>query len=234
MKPNFIYNAAIAVFIMLMPVMAMAQNKPANMPEHDSKLYYFGITFGFNYSAFQISHTQSFASKDTFRAVQGKFKPGFNLGLMGNLRLNNRFDLRFVPALIFAEKGINITDSIGTIDNKSIESIYMDLPLQLKFKSDRINNFRFYGLVGGKFDYDLAANARSRRTDEWLRVSSTDFGLELGVGLEFFYPNFIFSPEIKISQGFVNSHYDDGSIPLSNTIDKMRTRMFVFSIHLEG
>jgi hypothetical protein len=110
----------------------------------------------------------------------------------------------------------------------------MHLPLQLKFKSDRINNFRFYAIVGTKFDYDLAANARSRRTDEFLKVSPVDFGYEIGVGFEFFNPNFIFSPEIKLSQGLTNQLFIDRNLPLTNALEKLLTRMIVISIHLEG
>ena len=89
-------------------------------------------------------------------------------------------------------------------------------------------------MVGVKFDYDLAANARSRRSDEWLKVKPVDLGYELGVGFEFYYPNFIFSPEIKLSQGLGNQIYHDKSVPLTNAIDELHTRMIVISIHLEG
>ncbi len=228
LKTGFLIAALLTGFNVL------AQTRVPNMPEHDSKLYYFGITFGFNYSTFRINNTQNFAESDTFKRVQPGFGPGFNLGIMGNLRLNKFVDLRFIPALVFAEKKIKTVDQFDKEENRSIESIYMQLPLQFKFKSDRIGNFRFYGLLGGKFDYDLASNARSRRQDEWIRVSPVDVGAEIGVGFEFFYPNFIFSPEIKLSQGFINSNYQDSRIPLSNTIDAMRTRMIVISIHLEG
>jgi hypothetical protein len=210
------------------------RNAILNMPEHDSKWYYFGLTFGFNYSGFRMTPTKSFAQNDSFMLVQPTWGPGFNLGIMGNLRLSGFIDLRFIPALVFAEKGLQTRDGNGMDQQNSIESIYMQLPLQLKFKSDRIRNFRFYGLIGGKLDYDLAANARSRRQDEWIRVRPLDIGAEIGVGFEFFYPNFIFSPEIKLSQGFLNEHFPDESIPLSNTIDRITTRMIVFSIHLEG
>lgn len=210
------------------------RNAILNMPEHDSKWYYFGLTFGFNYSGFRMTPTKSFAQNDTFMLVQPTWGPGFNLGIMGNLRLSGFVDLRFIPALVFAEKGLQTRDGNGMEVHNTIESIYMQLPLQFKFKSDRIRNFRFYGLLGGKLDYDLAANARSRRQDEWIRVRPLDIGAEIGVGFEFFYPNFIFSPEIKLSQGFLNEHFPDESIPLSNTIDRITTRMIVFSIHLEG
>ena len=204
------------------------------MPEHDEKAYYFGITFGLNFSQYRIKYTSSFVETDTFKKIQPRWTPGFNLGLMANLRLTSFIDLRFIPSLSFAEKKMSFTMSPDSTSDRSIESIYMHLPLQLKFKSDRIRNFRFYGLLGGKFDYDLAANARSRRSDEWLKVKPVDLGYELGVGFEFYYPNFIFSPEIKLSQGLGNQIFKDKGIPLTNAIEGLNTRMFVISIHLEG
>jgi hypothetical protein len=206
------------------------------MPEHDQKLYYFGITFGVNVSTYQTKFSSSFVETDTFKRIQTKWSPGFNLGMMGNLRLNKYFDLRFIPSLVFTDKRLvyNTTIPIDTTYDKNIESIYMHLPLQLKFKSDRIINFRFYALVGGKFDYDLAANSRSKRADEWLKVKPMDMGVEFGFGFEFYYPNFIFSPEFKVSQGLGNQIFHDKNIPLTNAIDVLQTRMLVFSIHLEG
>ena len=214
---------------------ASAQRAMLNMAEHDEKPYYFGITFGLNFSVYQINYTQSFVNTDTFKRIQPHWQPGFNLGLIGNLKLTNFIDLRFVPSLAFAEK--NIVYEYGNPDStlsKNIEAIYMHLPLQLKFKSDRIKNFRFYGLLGCKFDYDLAANARSHRTDEFLKVSPVDFGYEIGVGFEFYNPNFIFSPEIKLSQGLINQLYPDHNLPLTNAIQTLYTRTIVISIHLEG
>lgn len=217
---------------------AEAKVKILNMAEHDQKPYYFGLSFGFNMSGYRLRYSESFTKTDSFKLIQPGYGPGFNLGLMGNLRLSNFIDLRFVPSLAFAEKEMDLTvPGAGGSDSsfrKTIESIYMHMPLQLKFKSDRIGNFRFYALTGFKFDYDMAANARSRKKDEFLKVSAADYGYELGVGFEFYYPNFIFSPEIKLSQGLGNQIFKDGKIPLGNAIDVLSTRMIVISIHLEG
>ncbi len=215
---------------------AIAQRDALNMPEHDDKLYYFGITFGTNFSVYRINYTASFANTDTFKRIQPYWLPGFNLGLISNLRLSKFIDLRFVPSLEFSERRLVFEYAIPTdsVSDRTIESIYMHLPVQLKFKSDRIKNFRFYGLVGGKFDYDLAANARSHRQDEFLKVQPIDAGYELGVGFEFFNSNFIFSPEIKLSQGLVNQLFKSPNIPLSNAIQNLYSRSIVISIHLEG
>ena len=224
------------IFLFLLIIPAYAQRTMLNMAEHDNKPYYFGITFGFNYSVYRLNYTNSFAYTDSFKRIQPHWGPGFNLGLIGNLKLNRFIDLRFVPSIAFAEKNIKYqygypTDSLLS---RNVEAIYMHLPLQLKFKSDRIKNFRFYALLGGKFDYDMASNARSKRSDEFIKISPIDMGYEIGVGFEFYNPSFIFSPEIKLSQGLINQLYKDARLPLSNAIETLYTRMIVISIHLEG
>ncbi len=215
---------------------ATAQRKLMNMEDHDRKPYYFGLTFGFNQSRHRVRYTDAFAQRDTFMNIQPGWGSGFNLGIMGNLRLNSFVDLRLIPSISFSEKALQFNQPLNPnlLENKSIESIYVHLPLQLKFKSDRIHNFRFYGMSGVKLDYDMAANANSRKKDEFLKFKPMDFGYELGFGLEIFYPNFIFSPEIKVSEGLMNQIFIDRNIPLTNAIDQIRTRTIVFSIHLEG
>lgn len=229
----------IVAFLILVSLQtAKAQRIAMNMPEHDDKAYYFGITFGLNFSQYKVHYSNSFTNTDTFKSINSGYSPGFNLGLMGNLRLNKRFDLRTVPSLAFAEKNVRLSmtssQKTDSASSKSVESIYLHIPIQVKFKSDRINNFRFYAIGGGKFDFDLAANSRSKRPDEFIKVRPFDMGYELGVGFEFYYPNFIFSPEIKLSQGLMNQLYHDPKIPLTNAIDGLNTRMIVISIHLEG
>jgi hypothetical protein len=223
------------LLLLLITMPGFAQRRVLNMAEHDEKPYYFGITFGLNFSEYRIKYASSFVETDSFKTIQPQWSPGFNLGLIGNLKLHKYVDLRLVPSLSFAGKRIKYTMTTpDTAQDRTIESIYIHLPLQLKFKSDRIRNFRFYGMLGGKFDYDLAANARSRRADEWIKVKPIDLGYEIGVGFEFYYPNFIFSPEIKLSQGLMNQVYHDKNIPLTNAIEGINTRMIVISIHLEG
>ena len=96
--------------------------------------------------------------------------------LVAALNLTNRFELRFNPGLIFANRPIvyklRYADrDLGTNVSKSIESIITTFPLDIKFKSDRIGNFRVYMLGGGKIDIDLAANAKARQSDDIVKIS---------------------------------------------------------------
>jgi hypothetical protein len=89
-------------------------------------------------------------------------------------------------------------------------------------------------LGGVKADMDLAANARARRAEDLVKLEKSDYGIEAGIGFNFYFPSFIFTPEIKISNGLRNIHSRDKNLKYSNVLDRIQSRMIVFSIHLEG
>jgi hypothetical protein len=89
-------------------------------------------------------------------------------------------------------------------------------------------------LGGGKLDYDLASNAKARKAEDMIKIGKTDYGIEGGLGFNFYFKSFIFSPEIKISNGLGNLHTRDEKLKYSSVLDKIQSRMIVFSIHLEG
>jgi hypothetical protein len=91
-----------------------------------------------------------------------------------------------------------------------------------------------YTLVGFKADIDMASNARAKKAEELVKIRKYDFGPEFGIGFSFYFPSFIFSPELKISNGLKNLHERDKDLKFSNVFDKIQSRMIVFTIHLEG
>jgi hypothetical protein len=213
---------------------AQAQNV-INMEEHDAKPYYFGITLAANNSYFKMLHDATFLHQDSIMVVEPMKTYGFNLGLLGNVRLSDYFDLRLNPQLLFASKNLYYRENFPTRSTtKNIESILISFPVQIKFKSDRIGNMRVYTIAGLKYDYDLASNARARRAEDLVKIKASDYGYELGAGFEFYFPSFIFSPEFKISSGLQNVQVKDKNLRYSSVIESLKSRMIVFSIHLEG
>jgi hypothetical protein len=214
---------------------AKAQTYTMNMEEHDAKPYYFGITLAGNNSNFKLTHADIFLKQDSIMVAEPLKTFGFNLGLLGNLRLSEFFDLRLNPQLLFASKNLYYKENYPNRETvKNIESILVTFPIQIKFKSDRIGNMRVYTIAGLKYDYDLASNASARRAEDLVKIKAGDYGYELGAGFEFYFPSFIFSPEFKISNGLGNVHVKDPNLRYSNVIDRLQSRMLVFSIHLEG
>jgi Outer membrane protein beta-barrel domain len=215
------------------------QGPEMNLYDHDSKPYYFGITLGVNLAKFQTYLHPRFLEYDSILIAEPINSGGFTLGLSATARLSDRFQLRFNPQLMFIERNIyyklKYPDFDGNTDvTKKVESVIMTFPVQVKFQSDRIGNFRVYMMAGIKGDIDLASNARAKRAEELVKIEKYDWGPELGIGFNFFFPSFIFSPEIKISNGLRNIHSRDPNLKFSNVFDKIQSRMIVFSIHLEG
>lgn len=218
---------------------SMAQPRDLNQYDHDSKPYYFGITFGGIMSRFQTELHPRFLTDDSIYVAEPNNSGGFSLGLLATARLSDRFQLRFNPQLAFTARSIfykrkfpdneNLTDVTQTI-----ESVIVSFPLQVKLQSDRIGNFRVYMMTGVKGDIDLASNARAKKAEDLVKIKKYDYGVELGLGFNFFFESFIFSPEIKISNGLGNIHSRDKNLIYSSVFDKIQSRMIVFSIHIEG
>jgi hypothetical protein len=209
-----------------------------NLPDHDLKPYYFGIMLGYNTSHYNISHHPNFLDPTINKRisdVESGNTGRIHLGIMANYQLSKKFDLRFYPLnLVFSEKKLDYLMKDNTDENQRAESIVMSFPLQIRLKSDRINNFRVYTLAGAKYDFDLASNAGSRNTDNMLKIKKNDYGVEGGIGFQFFMPYFILSPEIKFSYGLANIHARDTELIFSNVVNRMNTRMLMFSLHFEG
>lgn len=213
---------------------------PMYQEDHDAKPYYFGITVGINLARFQTTLHPRFLQYDSVYVAEPTNSGGLTLGLHATARLSNRFQLRFNPQLMFIERNIYYKlKEPDPIENtteitKKVESVIVSFPLQVKFQSDRIGNFRVYTLAGFKADIDMASNARAKRAEDLVKIEKYDFGPEFGLGFNFFFPSFIFSPEIKISNGLRNIHGRDEHLKYSNVFDKIQSRMIVFTIHLEG
>jgi len=211
-----------------------------NLPDNDEKAYHIGIVVMGVSSRFQISHHPQFLQSDTVLSVYPENTGGIGIGGMHTFKLGSHWDARIVfPQLLFANKVVTYElkypqSGESAVTKKTIESILLGIPIQIKYKSDRINNFRVYMMGGVKYETDLSSKARAKNADELVKLKSSDFGIEAGIGFNFYMRYFILSPEIKISNGISNVHSRDANLKFSNVIDKIQSRQIVFSLIFEG
>lgn len=226
-----------AISMLLMGIMLAlglsASAQPRNHMQYLNRKLYFGISLGFNAQNFRVVHDQSFIYNDSMQTITSSRGPGFNLGIVSNLALGKYFDLRFVPALVFGDKRLNYMQRDSAV-TRTIESIILDFPLTVRFKSQPIGDVKFYVLTGMKYSLDLASNAKARRADDQVKVFRNDLSIEYGLGMQIFFPLFIFSPEIKFSQGIMDLHARNPDLIYSSTIDKLFSRTLTISLHFEG
>ena len=229
-----------AIIFLTMSMQGRAQLRDdINLPDHDDKFYHLGIALIYNNSHLQVTPHANLLASDSILSISPENTGGFGLAGMHTFNVNRHLEFRIVfPQLMFSYKNLTYSTTFPngqqTVATKQIESILLGFPLQVKFLSDRMNNFRFYMLGGVNYQYDLASNATARKADDLVKLNPIDFSIEAGVGFQFFFPVFILSPEIKISNGIINVHHRDPNLIYSNTIDKLHSRMIVFSLIFEG
>ena len=235
-------NCFLALCLLLIFSHSTIAQKENYREEQDNKPYYFGLSLGMVYSRFQLEHDPSFLQQDSILVAEPANTPGISLRLVAAANLTNRFELRFNPGLIFTDRPIlyklnpKYAPDLdqGYNIKKSVESIITSFPLDVKFKSDRIGNFRVYMLGGGKIDIDLASNAKKRKADDQIKIGKYSYGVEYGIGFNFYRKSVTVSPELKISNGLNNLHDRNPNLIYSRVIDRIQSRMIVFTIHLEG
>lgn len=232
-------NRIVITVFFLLPAFASFGQREIFREEQDQKPYYFGLSLSAIYSRFQFEHHPSFLQQDSIEVAEPLNTPGISLRLVASLNLTPRFELRFNPGLIFTDRpiryGLKYRDpEHGYNYQKSVESIITTFPLSLKFKSDRIGNFRVYMLGGGKIDLDLASNANRRKAEDQVRLRKLSYGIEGGIGFNFYRKSVTVSPEIKISNGLNDLHHRNENLNYSRVLDRIQSRMIIFTIHLEG
>jgi Outer membrane protein beta-barrel domain len=207
-----------------------------NFLDFQAKQYYFGITLGYNQGDYRIFNSKNFIRNDSFARIQSVSGPGFNLGIVSNLRLGEYFDLRFLPTLSFAERNIRYSRPAETqrAVTRKIESVLVEMPFQVRYKSAPYHDMRLFVIGGVKYSYDVASDSRSRQAVGLVKISPTDFQFEYGFGIQFFFPYFIFSPEIKVSQGINNILINNNRVYQSTILEKVMSRTFTLSFHFEG
>lgn len=228
-------------FLMLSIAGFSQQDRPKNLPKFDNKWIHFGFSLGVASNSMVIE--QDLSVDDSLVGLEVTPQPGFNINIVSELHMGPYFGLRFTPGIAFAARDLEYTylNSEGGLNPpvvKTIESTYVDIPLSLKYRSARVNNFATYVLVGFKYSIDLSSQARTDNTlsddgDFIVKLERNNYVGEVGVGFDFFLEYFKFTPELKFGYGFNSVSFNDGT-PYSQPLLSARPRMFILAFNFEG
>ncbi len=128
-----------------------------NFLDFNQKPYYFGITLAYNNSNFKVYQSREFVLNDSINRVESVTGPGFNLGIVTNLKIGENFDVRFLPTLSFGERNINYSPT--NIDRKPfarrVESVFVEMPFHARYKSAPFHDTRLFVIAGVKYSFDV-------------------------------------------------------------------------------
>jgi hypothetical protein len=220
----------------------MAQNRNTNnkvmfYQHQEDKSIRFGFCIGLNAMNFAITHSNANFQIDSLPLLSSitNLTPGFQVQAVSVARLTNNLELRFLPGIAFGNRELSFyRDGQLYMEPQRLESSYIDLPLLLKYKSTRINNYRAFLIGGLNPRFDLA---KTYRVDSniFMDLKTFDLCYEFGGGYDFYFPYFKLTVELRGSWGIFNM-LKRRSTPhpeFQNAIERLRSSMYMISFYIE-
>ncbi|MDC3334437.1 PorT family protein [Flavobacteriaceae bacterium] len=186
-----------------------------NLPTFDQKPIHYGYFLGLNQYDFKFEYVENYYKELGYKDVTVIPKSGFTVGLIGDLRINTYFNLRFEPGLYYSRRELQYPDISGFEKEsdkiREIKSTYIHLPLILKISTKRINNFRPFIMAGFSTDFNLSSNSKNRddNASNVFRTTAQNLNYELGLGFDFYLYYFKFSPSLRGIFSFQNELVSD-------------------------
>lgn len=212
------------------------KEKVGNLPHFDEKLYHFGFLLSYNSADFQMNMRTDYPfSPDSILGLSVKRRPGFNLGIISSLNLSKNISLRFLPELSFQDRDLYFSE----IKNNKVKqeligvrSVFLNFPLNLKLRTDRVNNFAAYVIGGYNFGIDMQ-NQKDVDANDIVKIKRLDHQYQIGGGFDFFLLYFKFGIELKLYNGIKNALIQEYK-KYSSPIEILKTRVWVVTLTFEG
>jgi Outer membrane protein beta-barrel domain len=196
-----------------------------NLENWDESRLTWGYYLGFNAYDFKIDY------KLDQPEILVDQTAGFNVGLVGDVKLHKHINLRFEPGLYYTQRILNYSNPELTRDidkRREVNSTYIHLPLLLKFSSLRSGNLRPYLLGGVSTTLNLASNSKAKEdnTEQRFRVNQWSNNYEIGFGIDFYTEYFKFSPSIRGLFGIGDELIRDANpnSPWTGNVESLKSR----------
>ena len=213
-----------------------------NLGQFDRRLLHYGIQVGLVESKFDLAFSEDDALRQTLQGVTSYYTPGFHIAVIGDMRLNDYLNLRLLPGVTIVSRNITYSWESAYLASHRLaegerlaESVYGDIPLELKFRAQRHNDFRPYLTTGVSYGFDFASlrRNRNRNNESIVRLQPNDLRYTMGLGFDFFLRYVKFAIELKMNFGILDLKVPDDDIYI-RSMDNMLTRTFMISFTFEG
>jgi outer membrane protein with beta-barrel domain len=204
-----------------------SKERLANLETFDNRFLSWGYFLGFNSYDFKFEYKNqdSDANTDILVDTQG----GFNVGLIGDMRVSKYINLRLEPGLYFTQRNLIFPNFLEERDAlRNVKSTYIHVPLLVKFSTKRLNNVKPFIVVGVSQSFNLSSNEKNPEDNNegQFRMTNATNYLELGFGIDLYLFYFKFTPSIR--GVFASSNElvpdDDPNSPWTSNIHDMATR----------
>lgn len=201
-----------------------SKERLTNLENFDKQRLSWGYFFGFNNYDFKFQY------KNPTEDILVEKNTGFNVGLIGDLRINEYLNLRLEPGLYFTNRNLTFPGNFDTeqATMREANSTYIHVPLLLKVSTKRLNNFKPFIIGGVSVSNNLSSNENNPDDNSagQFRMKTNTYYYEVGFGIDLYLYYFKFTPSIRgvfaISDELVPDY--DPESPYTGNINKMSSR----------
>lgn len=213
----------IFLFLTLTSYAQFGENPVLNQRDMDNDVISWGFYLGFNSYHFQTSYNQAVVAE-----IQTDKTIGFNVGLVGDLRLSDYMNLRFEPGLSSNTRSLTFPDLPKPKRLREVQSTYIHFPLLVKISTKRKANIKPFIIGGLSTSWNLSSNEDSLEDNSTGKFRTTTFTnyYELGVGIDLYFEYFKFTPSLRgvFSTGDELIRDKDPNSEWTGNVSEMRTR----------
>lgn len=219
----------LSLFVFQAEAQLFTKERVINNENFDRARLSYGYYLGFNNYDFNIDYNTNVKDIQVIKST------GFNVGLIGNVRINDYFDIRLEPGLVMANRNLSFSGTYfaGLIyEEKDLErelrSTYIHIPLLIKISTKRVNNIKPFIVGGISTALNLSSNQDNPDDNNQgnFRMVKNNLYYELGIGVDLYFTWFKFTPTIRGIFSLKDEHIKDfnPNSPWTRNISRMQTR----------
>jgi len=228
MKKTLLVFLILIGFVQSAKAQWFTRERITNLENFDKRTLTWGYFLGFNTYDFRFKYNEDFGD-NPLTDIQVDKQIGFNVGLIGDLRINDYLNLRLEPGLFYNQRDLIFPGFEEKRDYlREAKAAYIHIPLLLKVSTKRINNFKPFIMGGIATAINLSNNAKNpddNAQGEFRMIKNPMF-YELGFGIDFYLHYFKFTPSIRGVFALSNELVPDNNpnSPWTSNIDSMESR----------
>lgn len=244
-------HTLLILFLIIATVAGAQTKRVENRPYCDLRPFHLGVVVGTHWQDTEFRNVgmtmvpmeDGTMAESIVTCDQDNWDFGFQVGVLGELRINSHFAFRIAPTVSFGNRHFtfrNLTqkDVYGQpeVKHQDMKTVYVGSNFDLIFAAKRFNNHRPYVMAG----IVPMANLTTRAND-YLQMKSFDAFVEFGVGCDFYLPYFKLRPEVKFMFGLVNALNTDhpnqlndpAKYPYAVSVDRATSKMIALTFYFE-
>jgi hypothetical protein len=243
--------ALVMFFVASTSVFGQARFNSISTSGQDDKALSYGFFLAAHTNYYRLRYSEAFLDRNVLgmnqiQSIVPVYTPGFSLGFLAVVRFHDQLNLLFTPKVGFYEfkTDVNTFSDVPTnengIDNNLgrstqrivTEATMVEFPLLFKYKAQRFNNNRMFFTAGGSAMF--RTKAQDEADLELLVTTGRDFTIDMGMGFDFYFKFFKFSPEIRFSHGMTNLYKPEASDPaFAAAIESLRRKSVTLYLHFQ-